>query len=111
MFWWFWIAAGVVLLPFTALWVYARRRFCVVRVTGDELTQGAETLPVDQITQVSDASSADHELLGDRVLGGGQAVPRKYQPVRLGLSDDTRVLAWARDGDALRTALRRAAGA
>lgn len=106
VFWWLWILTAAVLVPFTLLWVYARRRFLRVRLTSVELTQGTETLPVENIAEVSDGLAGDEEPLGVRVLGGGHTVPRKFQPVRLRLTDDTRVLAWARDGDALRTALR-----
>lgn len=108
VYWTLWGITAAVLVPFTLLWIYGRRRFCLVRLTRGELTQGSETLPVEQIAEVYDG---DDEPLGMRVLGGGHTVPRKYQPVRLRLSDGSKALAWARDGQALRTALRGVAGA
>jgi hypothetical protein len=45
--------------------------------------------------------------VGGRVLGGGWTVPRKYDELPLRLDDGTVVLAWARDGEALRSALSR----
>lgn len=110
VFWTLWVLAGGVLLLFTVLWVYARRRFCRVRVTATELTQGSEVLAIDKIAKVFPASPRDEQVRELRILGGGHTVPRKYQPVRLQLTDDTRVLAWARDAEALRTALRSAIG-
>lgn len=103
LFWALWITVAVVLGLFTAFWVYGRRRFFQVRLTPEELTQGTETVPVEQIAEVFDG---DDEPFGMRVLGGGLAVPRKYDPIQLGLADGSRALGWARDGDALRTALR-----
>lgn len=107
VFWGLWITVAVILALFAVLWIYARRRFTAVQVTAEELTQGTERLPVSEIKWVSDS---DDEPLGVRVLGGGATVPRKYTAVLLKLTDGSRVLAWARDGDGLRTALRTASG-
>lgn len=103
VYWTLWLITAAVLVPFTLLWIYGRRRFFLVRLTREELTQGSETLPVEQIAEVHDG---DDEPFGVRVLGGSHSVPRKYQPVRLRLRDGGQALAWARDGEALRTALR-----
>lgn len=103
VFWGLWITVVIVLGLFSLLWVYARRRYAQVRVTAQTLTQGSEKLAVEKIKQVSDSTE---EPLGVKVLGGGQGVPRKYGAVTLRLTDGTRVVAWARDGDALRAALR-----
>lgn len=108
IYWGLWIGVAGVLGLFAMLWVYARRRFAVVRVTHQELTQGSERLPVSKIKAVFDS---DDEPPGVRVLGGGQSVPRRYTAVHLKLTDGSRVLAWARDGDGLRAALRTASGA
>ncbi|WP_433410710.1 hypothetical protein ACQPZU_01515 [Saccharomonospora azurea] len=97
-----WALVGAGLLGLTALWVYARRRFLSVRVTGTELWQGGESVPVDDIAAVDDVEAPP----GTRVLGGGFDVPRKYTAVPVRLTDGTVVLAWARDGAALREALR-----
>lgn len=97
-----WLSVGVGLFALTALWVYARRRFLSARVTDTELWQGGERLAIDRIAAVDDVEAPP----GTRVLGGGLSVPRKFAEVPLRLDDDTVVLAWARDGDALREALR-----
>lgn len=106
IFWGLWLIAGAILTVFAALWVYARRRFAVVRVTHEELTQGSEQLALKKIKTVSDSTDQPR---GARVLGGGQGVPRKYDSVLLKLTDGSLALAWARDGDGLREALRAAA--
>ncbi|WP_286899782.1 hypothetical protein [Thermocrispum sp.] len=108
VFWSLWALAGGVLLLFTVLWVVARRRFCRVRVTRSELIQGPEVLAIDRIAKILPAGPRDEQVRDLRVLGGGHSMPRKYEPVRLQLTDGTRALAWARDGEALRTALRAA---
>ncbi|WP_199431006.1 DUF3093 family protein [Qaidamihabitans albus] len=102
-----WLATGAALLLLTTVWVYARRRFLAVTVTGTELRQGGESLPVERIAEVTDVSAP----MGTRVLGGGWSVPRKYEELPLRLDDGTVVLAWARDAGGLRTALERARGA
>lgn len=119
-----WLIAGFALTGFTAMWVYARKRFAVVRLTSDLLRQGEETLPVDRISAIADEQDEEDEAVdvgesadgaagttgivprASRVLGGGLAAPRKYDELPLRLDDGTVVLAWARDGQALRTALR-----
>ena len=101
-----WIVIGVVLFLCSALWVYARRRFMSVRVTGSELVQGDERLHLERIAEVRDADAP----VGTRVLGGGFTVPRKREQVALRLDDDSTVLAWARDPGRLRTVLRQATG-
>lgn len=105
VFWWLWLTAAVVLGAFAALWVYGRRRFCAVLVTSEVLVQGPERLAVERITAVPDATEPP---TGARVLGGGIGVPRNYDAVPVWLDDGTVVLAWARDGAALRAALRTA---
>lgn len=101
-----WIVVGVVLFLCGALWVYARRRFMSVRLTGTQLAQGGETLDVERIAEVRDAEAP----VGTRVLGGGFTVPRKHAQVPLRLADGSTVLAWARDPDTLRAAIRQAIG-
>lgn len=96
-----WTLAGLGLAGLTAIWVYARRRFLAVSVTATDLWQGKENLPVSRIAEVTDVGTP----VGATVLGGGWAVPRKYEELPLKLDDDSVVLAWARDAAALRTAL------
>lgn len=98
-----WIVIGVVLFLCCALWVYGRRRFMSVRVTGSRLSQGSETLAVDRIAGFCD----DEAPMGTRVLGGGYTVPRKCGHVTLLLDDGSRAVAWARDAQRLRAALDR----
>jgi len=85
------------------VWVSARRKVYLVRLTTGTLTQGRELLAVDTIAAVSEVGVP----VGAKVLGGGWTVPRKTYAVPLRLTGGSVVLAWARDDDALREALRR----
>ena len=97
-----WLIVGVLLFGIALLWVQARRRVCSVVLTSNALHQGREPLPTKEIAQVDDVGPP----VGARVLGGGWTVPKKFTEVPLRLADDTVVLAWARDPDALRAAIR-----
>jgi hypothetical protein len=98
-----WVCVAAGLCALTAPWVYARRRFLSVRLTRGSLWQGREELAVSRITAVNEVGAP----VGARVLGGGWAVPRKYDELPLRLDDGTVVLAWARDTEALRSVLGR----
>jgi len=102
-----WALVGVGLAAITAPWIHARRRFLTVQVTDDSLWQGREALPLTEIAEVDDVGAPT----GARVLGGGWSVPNKYDTLPVRLTDDSVVLAWARDVAALRTALREARAA
>ncbi|HEX5404069.1 MAG TPA: hypothetical protein VFX16_17415 [Pseudonocardiaceae bacterium] len=97
-----WVIVALLLFGIAFLWVHARRQVCSVVLTRMELHQGREPLPVRQIVEVDDVGPP----VGARVLGGGWTVPKKFTEVPLRLADDTVVLAWARDPDALRAAIR-----
>lgn len=97
-----WLIVGLLLFGVALLWVQARRRVCSVLLTHATLYQGGEPLAVDTIREVDDVGTP----VGARVLGGGWTVPKKFTEVPLRLADDTVVVAWARDPDALRAALR-----
>ncbi|WP_409183610.1 hypothetical protein F9C11_04240 [Amycolatopsis sp. VS8301801F10] len=96
-----WVLIGLALFGLTLPWVYARRRFLSLEVTTEGLRQGRETLAAERIASVTDVGAP----VGARVLGGGWSAPRKYDEVPVELDDGTVVLAWARDGEALKTAL------
>ncbi|MGW7535926.1 hypothetical protein [Amycolatopsis sp. NPDC054798] len=96
-----WVLIGAALCGLTLPWVYARRRFLSLEVTTEGLRQGRETLAAERIASVTDVGSP----VGTRVLGGGWSVPRKYDELPVELDDGTVVLAWARDVEALKTAL------
>ncbi len=98
-----WTLVGVVLAGLATVWVQARRRVCAVRLTTAALTQGRESVEVGKLAAVDDVGAS----AGARVLGGGWSVPRKFTEVPVLLTDGSSVLAWARDGDALRAALSR----
>jgi hypothetical protein len=98
-----WLIVGIGLFGVFALWINARRKVYRVELTPAELRQGRETLPVKDITKVTDVGAAP----GARVLGGGWTVPRKTYEVPLRLDDGSTVLAWARDDEALKAALAR----
>lgn len=97
-----WLVVGLVLFGLALLWVQARRRVCSVAVTATALYQGREPLAVREIVEVDDVGLP----AGARVLGGGWTVPKKFTEVPLRLADDSVVVAWAKDPDALRAALR-----
>lgn len=97
-----WLVVGLVLFGMTLLWVQARRRVCAVVLTPVNLYQGREPLAVREIIEVDDVGMP----VGARVLGGGWTVPKKFTEVPLRLADDSVVVAWAKDPDALRAALR-----
>ncbi|WP_216210726.1 DUF3093 family protein [Amycolatopsis aidingensis] len=99
-----WVGVGVVLLLLSMVWVYARRRFLLVRVTPSTLWQGREALPVARIAELDEVGAP----AGARVLGGAWTVPRKYTEVPIRLDDGSVVLAWARDDARLRSALHEA---
>ncbi|MBB4686596.1 hypothetical protein [Amycolatopsis jiangsuensis] len=96
-----WVLVGVGLAALTLPWVYARRRFLSLAVTTHGLRQGRENVPAARIAEVADVGAP----AGAKVLGGGWAVPRKYDELPVQLDDGTVVLAWARDVESLRTAL------
>lgn len=103
-----WWALGGGLLVLTLMWVAARRRFLCVRVSRSQLWQGRECLLTEQIAQIVEvpaAQSPEWSFAGARVLGGGLTVPRKHDALPLRLHGGTVVLAWARDGEALRAAV------
>lgn len=100
-----WIVVGVALAGFTWLWVHARRSVCRLELSADTLQQGREALATTEIVEVIDESAEDAPV-GARVLGGGFTVPNKFHQVPLRLRDGSVVLAWAKQPDALRAALR-----
>jgi hypothetical protein len=98
-----WFVVAVVLLGVSAMWVSARRKIYLVRLTIGTLTQGRESLPVKEIAEVTDVGTP----AGARILGGGWTVPHKTTAVPVRLTDGEVRLAWARDDAGLRDALRR----
>jgi len=97
-----WPLVGIGLAGMAAVWVSSRRRLLSVRLTTRALRQGQETLAVERIAAVDEVGTP----AGARVLGGSWTVPRKFDDVPVRLDDGTVVLAWARDGEGLRAALR-----
>jgi len=95
-----WLIVGGGLAAGAAAWVRARRRLLGVRLTSSTLTCGTESLAVERIAEVGGEAPAR-----TRVLGGAWTVPRKFTEIPLRLNDGDVVLAWARDGDGLITAL------
>jgi hypothetical protein len=96
-----WVGVGVILFGVTAIWVKARRKVYRVELTPRTLRQGMETIDTSTMTQVSDVGAG----AGAKPLGGGWTVPRRTDEVPVKLDDGTVVLAWARDGEALKNAL------
>ncbi|GAB3455105.1 hypothetical protein GCM10027436_57270 [Actinophytocola sediminis] len=98
-----WIVVGLGLGGGAIIWVSARRKVYLVRLTTGTLTQGREQLRVADIAEVTDVGVP----VGAKVLGGGWTVPRKTSSVPLRLAGGSVVLAWARDDEGLLAALRR----
>jgi hypothetical protein len=96
-----WLIIAIALFGGAALWVNARRKFYKVELTPTQLTQGRETIETKTISAITDVGAPT----GARVLGGGWTTPRKTTEVPVRLDDDSVVLAWALDGEALRDAL------
>ena len=107
--WGLWVVVAVVVGGVTAIVVVGRRRFLRVVLTPQVLVQGSTALPVADIARVvpDDGSGA----YGIRVLGDGPVVPRRYDGIVLTLDDGVQRVAWARDGEGLRRALRAVVGA
>jgi hypothetical protein len=97
-----WVLIGLGLAVAALVWVQARRRVCSVRLSHLALYQGREQLTVDRIAEVDEVGTP----IGAKILGGGWTVPKKFGEVPLRLTDDTVVIAWAKDPEALRAALR-----
>ncbi|GLZ30697.1 hypothetical protein Lesp02_28860 [Lentzea sp. NBRC 105346] len=93
------VALGLVLA--TALWVNGRRQVCSVRLTPEELRQGRERLPLNDIAAVEEVGTPT----GVRVLGGGWTPPRGTTGVPIRLADGSVVLGWARDPESFLRAL------
>jgi hypothetical protein len=98
-----WIVVAFGLGGGAVVWVSARRKVYLVRLTTGTLTQGRELLPVADIEKVTDVGVP----VGAKVLGGGWTEPRRTTAVPLRLTSGSVVLAWARDDDGLRDALHR----
>lgn len=101
--WLQWFVVAMVLFGGAAVWVSARRKVYLVRLTTGTLTQGRESLAVERIAAVTDVGTP----AGARILGGGWTVPRRTTAIPVRLADGGVALAWARDDDGLRDALRR----
>ncbi len=101
--WLQWFVVAVGLFGGAVVWVSARRRVYLVRLTTGTLTQGRERVAVGEIAAVTDVGTP----AGVRILGGGWSTPRRTTGVPVRLADESVALAWARDDDGLRDALRR----
>jgi hypothetical protein len=97
-----WIFVGLAFAVVTVVWVNARSKMYAVRLTPAALRQGREELPVAKVAEVDDVGAP----VGAKVLGGGWVPPRGTTALPVRLDDGNVVLAWARDADALREALR-----
>ncbi|QUH05285.1 hypothetical protein HUO13_34940 [Saccharopolyspora erythraea] len=98
-----WLLLAGALAAAATVWVYGRRKVCSVRLTPTTLAVGREVLEVERIAAATDVGAP----VGARVLGGGWTAPKGTGEVPLRLTGDRVVLAWARDPEALVTALRR----
>lgn len=109
--WWTLAIVAVVLALFSALLVYASRLHVSVRLTGRELRQGEQTVPIDRIAEV--IPPTDYARTGGKAarwesapaLGGLSDVPRRRTAVGVRFVDGTLARAWAQDHQALRDRL------
>lgn len=99
---WLWGLLAVALIVASVVWIHGRRRVYSVSLDSASLVTGRETLEVSRIAAVADVGSP----AGARILGGGWTVPKGTTEVPLRLDDGSVVLAWARNPQALTTALR-----
>ncbi|GAB3294007.1 hypothetical protein [Parasphingorhabdus pacifica] len=97
-----WLLLGGVLAAASAVWVHGRRRLCSVRLTASTLALGREEVELARIEAVTDVGAP----VGARVLGGGWTVPKGTGEVPVRLTDQSVVLAWALDPEALTEELR-----
>lgn len=109
---WFALALFALLLAgFTYVQISAARRHVSVELTTESLRQGTETLDVGDIDVVLPAatySDGDYEPKKwetARVLGELTGVPRRRHAIGLRLIGGGLVQAWAKDEEALRSAL------
>ncbi|WP_066911517.1 hypothetical protein [Millisia brevis] len=108
---------AVILASFSALVVHASRIHVSVFLTPNELRQGDQTVPIDDIVEVipptdytrSRGRSAAWESAP--ALGGLSNVPRKRTGIGVRLRDGTVAQAWARDHETLREKLTELVGA
>lgn len=98
-----WLLFGGVMAAAAAIWAHGRRRLVSVRLTPVELALGREVLEVERIAAVTDVGAP----VGARALGGGWGAPKGTVEVPVRLDDDEVVLAWAKDSEALVSALTR----
>lgn len=101
--WMPWLLIGGLFALAAAVWTNARRKLCSVSLTPYHLRCGRESLPVEQVAEVTEVGAP----AGARVLGGGWSAPRGCAELPVRLADGSVVLAWARDAEGLRDALRR----
>ena len=99
----FWSLVAFGLLIPTALWVQGRQRLYSIRLTPATLREGRETVRLADIAAVEGIEPR----AGATVLGGGWDIPKGTDGVPIKLADGTVVLGWAKDAEALRTALHR----
>jgi hypothetical protein len=97
-----WLFVGALFAVLTVVWVQARSKVYAVQLTPESLRQGREELLVERVAEVDDVGAP----VGAKVLGGGWVPPRGTTALPVRLTDDSVVLAWAKDVEALREALR-----
>jgi len=102
----------VMMCGFLTIQVRAARIHTCVELTADTLRQGTETLPINQILAVY--PEAEHTVKSggplekwqeSRTLGELNGVPKGRTGIGLKLANDRTAQAWARNHEALRSAL------
>ncbi|MGO1050461.1 hypothetical protein [Crossiella sp. CA198] len=101
--WAAWLLVGGGFAVAALVWIQARRRLCSVSLTPYHLRCGRELIAVEQVAEVGEVGVP----AGARVLGGGWSAPKGCHELPVRLADGSVLLAWARDAEGLRDALRR----
>jgi hypothetical protein len=102
-----WLLAVALVAGLLAVASRARARTFAVRLTGEALQVGRETVLLGEVdaARLRESGRAAGPVAGTRVLGGAWSVPRGRSPMPLPLNDGTTVVVPTRDPDALRAAL------
>ncbi|WP_024794290.1 hypothetical protein [Tomitella biformata] len=112
MRWFVWVLAALILGAIGSWMVHAARQHTSVSLTREVLVQGQDELPTSDIVKVFPAAPrnrtrddpAEH-WESARALGEISRIPRGRRGVGIQLRRGNLTQAWAKDDDALRTAL------
>jgi hypothetical protein len=105
-----WVVAVVAVLGVVAVGTLSARRIWTVRVDGEQLIVGRESVPLADVDAAHLREVDSGVDAGAPVLGGGWSIPKGRTGLPLKLADGRTVLVPTRDPAALRAALLRTQG-